>query len=114
MLRATVIVCGTLLGILLAAMVWAASHGDLAASMTRILADPWGLVGLLDLGVGLLFIAVWMAVVEPRPLAAAAWIIALVLLGNMVTLVFLLCRTRHARRFSDLFLPRRPGSPTGL
>lgn len=111
MLRATVIVCGILLGILLAAILWASSHGSITASLTRTLADPWGLVTLLDLSVGLVFIAAWISVVEPRPLAAAAWIVALLLLGNTVTLVFLLCRTRYARRFSDLFLPAPRLSP---
>ncbi len=108
MLRATVIVCGFLLGILLAAIVLAAAHGSVWEGLSRLLADPWGLVTLLDLGVGLLFVGAWMAVIEPRAWVAALWIIALLMLGNIVTLAFLLCRTRSARTFSDLFLPSRP------
>ena len=93
MLRAMVIICGILLGLLLAAIVVASHHSSVFAGLQRLLADPWGLVTLLDLSVGLLIIA--------------AWIIGLLLLGNVITLVFLLWRTRHARHFADLFLPSR-------
>lgn len=105
MLRATVIVCGVLLGILLAAIFVALGHGNVWEGLSRLVTDPWGVVTLLDLSVALLFIATWMAVMEPQPIRATVWIVALFILGNMVTLVFLLCRTRKAERFSDLFLP---------
>lgn len=108
MLRVTVIVCGVLLGLLLGGIGIASQH-NLFDSLWRLLADPWGLVTLLDLGIGLLFVAAWISVVETRPWHATAWIIALFMLGNVITLAFLLWRTRRATRFSDLFLPNRHG-----
>ncbi|MDX1605447.1 MAG: DUF1475 family protein [Candidatus Competibacterales bacterium] len=112
MLRATVVVCGVLLGILLAGIA-IASHHDILASLHRMVLDPWALVTLLDLGAGLLFVAAWIAVVEPRPWCAAGWIAALAVLGNVATLAYLLWRSRDAQRFSDLFLPpsRRSAGP---
>ena len=107
MLRTTVIVCGILLGLLVAAILIASSHGNVLAGLRHVIADPWGVVTLLDLGVGLLFVAVWLALVEPNPWRAAAWIIALLLLGNVITLVYLLSRTCQARQLRDLFLPSR-------
>jgi len=107
MLRTTVIVCGILLGLLVAAILIASSHGNILASLRHLIADPWGVVTLLDLGVGLLFVAVWLALVEPNPRRAVAWIVALLLLGNVVTLVYLLSRTCRARQLRDLFLPPR-------
>lgn len=106
MLRATVIICGILLGLLLATIVVASGHESVLTGLDRLVTDPWGLVTLLDLGIGLLFVAAWIAVMEPHPLCAAAWIAALFLLGNAVTLAFLLWQTRKAERFVDLFLPR--------
>ncbi|NJN47513.1 MAG: hypothetical protein HC808_14715 [Candidatus Competibacteraceae bacterium] len=44
---------------------------------------------------------------EPRPLRAAMWIIALFVLGNVTTLIYLLCRTRQVQHFPELFLPSR-------
>lgn len=108
MLRATVVVCGILLGLLVTAILIASGHSPVLAGLRHVIADPWGVVSLLDLGVGLLFIAVWLALVEPSPWRAAAWIIALFLLGNVVTLVYLLSRTCRARHLRDLFLPSRP------
>lgn len=107
MLRTLVIVCGILLGLLVAAIVIASGHSSVLAGLRHVLADPWGVVTLLDLGVGLLFIAVWLALVEPNPWRAAAWIVALFLLGNGVTLTYLLWRTCQVRHWSELFLPAR-------
>jgi len=107
MLRTLVIICGILLGLLVAAIVSASGHSSVLAGLRHILADPWGVVTLLDLGVGLLFIAVWLALVEPNPWRAAAWIVALFLLGNGVTLTYLLWRTCQVRHWSELFLPAR-------
>jgi hypothetical protein len=105
MLRATVVICGILLGMLLAAVVVASGYESVLVGLRELLVMPWGIVTLLDLSVGLLFVAAWITVIEPRPHCAAGWIIALFLLGNMVMLIFLLWRTRRATCFSELFLP---------
>jgi hypothetical protein len=107
MLRVTIIICGILLGLLLAAIIAASGQTNVLAGLKRVLAEPWGVVTLLDLSIGLLFIAAWITVIESRPLYAAAWIIALLIFGNVITLILLLWRTREAKDFSDLFLPPR-------
>ena len=112
MLRTAIVICGILLGMLLAAIFWASGH-NFWHSLRYMLADPWATVALLDLGVGLLFVAVWISMVEPRPVHAAVWIVALFVLGNMVTLAYLLWRTRSAKRLADLFLPPRSGDRGG-
>ena len=84
MLRTTVIVCGILLGLLVAAILIASGHGNVLAGLRHLIADPWGVVTLLDLGIGLLFVAVWLALVEPNPRWAAVWIVApLAILGTV-------------------------------
>jgi len=107
MLRVTIVICGVLLGILIAAILAASGHSHVLNGLQYVLSDPWGAVTLLDLGIGLLFVAAWLSVMEPHPLHAALWIIALFALGNVITLVYLLCRTRQVQRFSELFLPPR-------
>ncbi len=106
MLRVAIVICGILLGVLVGSIGLASEH-SLWHSLQYLLADPWGLVTLLDLSVGLIVIAAWMALLEPRPLCASVWIVALFLLGNVVTLIFLLWRTRRAQTFAELFLPYR-------
>jgi len=107
MLRIVIVVCGVLLGVLVTAILIASNHSNVLAGLRHLVADPWGIVTLLDLGVGLLFVAVWLALVEPNPWRAAAWIAGLFVLGNVVTLAYLLCRTCGARHWSNLFLPSR-------
>ncbi len=107
MLRVPVIICGLLLGLLVTAILIASHHGHVLAGLRHVIADPWGVVTLLDLGVGLLFVAIWLALVEPNPWRAATWIVALLLLGNVVTLAYLLWRTCKVRHWSELFLPSR-------
>lgn len=107
MLRVTVIVCGILLGLLIAAILIASNHSHVLAGLRHVIADPWGIVTLLDLGIGLLFVAIWLALVEPNRWRAVAWITALLLLGNVITLAYLLSRTCQARHVRDLFLPSR-------
>jgi len=105
MMQAVVVICGLLLGLFLAAIGQAAVSQPLVAGWLAILSNPWSLVALLDLGIGLLFVACWIAVVETRLLHALGWIVALALLGNAATLAFLLCRSRRARTLKELFLP---------
>ena len=107
MLRIPVIICGILLGLLAATILIASNHSHVLAGLRHIIADPWGIVTLIDLGVGLLFIAVWLWLVEPVRWRAIVWIIALFLLGNVVTLAYLLCRTCQVRHWSELLLPYR-------
>lgn len=107
MLRTTIIICGILLGLLAAAVLIAGHYGDLPAGLRHIVANPWGVVTLLDRGVGLLFVAVWLALMESSPWRAALWIAALFVLGNVVTLAYLLSRTCRAQRLRDLLLPFR-------
>ncbi len=104
-MQAFVIVCGLLLGIFIGAVGLAAAAQPLGEGWQAIIASPWSVVTLMDLSLGLLFVACWIAVVESRRSHAIGWIAALVLLGNAATLAYLLFRSCRARTFRDLFLP---------
>lgn len=77
--------------VLAALIVRAMAQASFGASFAAIAADPWGLVTLVDLYLGFLFAAAVVALVE-RPLAAAGWIVALLVLGNVVSAVWLALR----------------------
>lgn len=77
---------------LLALIVWASLETPIGESFGRIVADPWGLVTLADLYLGFLLFSVVVVVFEPnRPLAVAVVLLTLVL-GNLVTAVWLVAR----------------------
>jgi hypothetical protein len=72
-----------------AIIVWAFNAGDFGASFSAILADPWGIVALADLYLGFLLFAFVIAGFEASAWRAAPWIVAMVLLGNTVSAVWL-------------------------
>ena len=69
MLRIVVVICGILLGLLAAAILIASGHSNVLVGLRYVIADPWGVTTLLDLGVGLLFVAVWLLAVGGEVLA---------------------------------------------
>jgi hypothetical protein len=80
-----------LLLVLAGAIVWASLNASLGASVARTLADPWGVVMLIDLYAGFVVAIALYALFERRSivvlLAAATFV-----LGNVVTLGWLLWR----------------------
>ncbi|MHA6287974.1 hypothetical protein [Maricaulis sp. CAU 1757] len=77
---------------LLALIAWAMATGNFSAAGAWLTSDPWGLVTLADLYLGFAFIAVIIAAVERKPLAAVFWITPLFVLGNLWTGVWLVVR----------------------
>ncbi len=78
--------------ILLAAIVWASGAASLSESFSKMIADPWGVVTLIDLYGGLLAAAAIILLVEPDRRIAIPAAIALPFLGNLVLLVWLAVR----------------------
>lgn len=76
--------------ILIAAIINAVAAGDMMAEGRRLTAMPWGVLTLVDLTVGFVLVAMWIAVREASTGAAVAWIVALFILGNVVSLAYLL------------------------
>lgn len=73
----------------------------------RIVAGTWwGITTLADLGVGLVFVAIWMCLLERRWWRRAVWVVAVFGLGNFATLVYLLIRCRGASSIRGVFLGR--------
>lgn len=103
--KIVVLVCTFLLGALFVGIVLGVREKNFVESLGAMFFDIWGVVTLLDLYVGLIFVATWIAWVERRWWWAALWIAALALLGNVVTLVYVLLRARKAASFADIFLP---------
>lgn len=78
--------------ILAAAIVWAGSSANIRASFGLITADPWGIVTLIDLYAGFVFAGAVIWLLEPRKGLASALILLTLVLGNLVTLLWLALR----------------------
>ena len=92
---------------LLVTIVIASGQEDVLTAMRVIGGDPWGLVTLIDLFCGLFFAALWIGAVEEDRRVAIAGIALLFVLGNLVTVTYLLLRARHANGLGELLTERR-------
>lgn len=82
---------------LLGLIVWAFGQAPFWDSVARVVADPWGLVMLGDLYAGFVAATALFVLFERRGVALALFI-ALMLLGNVVTLLWLAWRGWDAIR----------------
>src|SRR5690349_8413205 len=88
---------------LLAAALLALASGDVLRQALLILSQPWGIVSLLDIGVGFLFVWGWIVYREQSPLRAIGWIVAILILGNIASALYVALAARGSggdwRRF---------------
>jgi hypothetical protein len=82
---------------LLGLIVWAFGQAPFWDSVARVVADPWGLVMLGDLYAGFVAATALFVLFERRGVALALFV-ALMLLGNVVTLLWLAWRGWDAIR----------------
>ncbi|MEO0382841.1 MAG: hypothetical protein AAF234_04740 [Pseudomonadota bacterium] len=81
------------LGLGLAALiVWASFSANFGQSFGAIVADPWGVVSLADLYLGFFIFAAFVFLVDGVRPASFAWVIALMFLGNVLAVVWLVLR----------------------
>lgn len=78
--------------LLLASIVWAAQAANIGASFSAMVEDPWGIVALIDLYLGFLFLAVIIWLFERNHLIALAFILPLPFLGNIWAAVWIVWR----------------------
>lgn len=78
--------------------------GGFVDGLRLVAGDPWGRVTLIDLGVGLLIVAVWIAWREPSLGRAVPWWIALALTGNLAAGVYLIVAARKSATAEEFLL----------
>ena len=100
----------TLVAVCLVAMVGGLAYGFLAGDgfdeVRTLLGSPWFVVSLIDVYVGFILIAIWIAY-RDRPLPAALWIVLLFVLGNAVSCLYaLIALTRCSGDWRRFWLGR--------
>jgi hypothetical protein len=64
--------------------------GDFGRDGAELLANPWGVVSLVDLYVGFALFSIWIAFRETKVVVAAVWILLMMVLGFFTGAVYLL------------------------
>lgn len=75
-----------------AAIVYGFSVGDFARDGGEILANPWGIVSLVDLYVGFILFSVWIGFREANKWSAAGWIVLMMTLGFFTASLYVLVK----------------------
>lgn len=82
---------------LCASLVYGASAGDFRADVAAILANPWGIVTLVDIYAGFALFSTWVIWREKRWWRAAAWVTLVLALGNLAAALYVLAALARAR-----------------
>jgi hypothetical protein len=64
-----------------AVLVYGFTVGDFSSDGAEILANPWGIVSMVDLYTGFILFSVWIVYREENKLAATLWVLAMMVLG---------------------------------
>ena len=86
-------------------------NGDFFKDGSELLANPWGIVSIIDLYVGFIIFSMWIAFREKRVIVAAAWIILVMVLGFFTASLYVLVALYRSKGdWSDFFMgARQPG-----
>lgn len=66
------------------------TRGDFGGEGAWLMANPWGIVSLVDLYVGFALYSVWIVYREKSPIVAGLWVIAMMVLGFWAGALYLL------------------------
>lgn len=73
-----------------AVLVYGFTVGDFGVDGTLILANPWGIVSLVDLYTGFVLFSMWIYFRESSRVMAVIWILAMMVLGFFTGAVYVL------------------------
>ncbi len=65
-------------------------NGDFWADGSKLLANPWGIVSLVDLYVGFILFSMWIVFREKHPVSMVIWVILMMVFGFLTACVYIL------------------------
>ena len=95
--------------VMLATVAYGLASGGFSEEGSTILGLPWGRVTIVDLYVGLVIFAAWVAIRETRWTARIVWWLALATLGNLASAVYLTAASFRSADIGQLLRGSRHG-----
>jgi predicted permease len=96
---------------MLSVTTWASWHESILAIPPEVTSDPWFIATLFDAYFGFLTFFVWVAYKERTILARLAWLVAILLLGNIAMAAYALVqlfRVPATASFKEVVLRKEP------
>jgi hypothetical protein len=95
-MKGLIALAAALLIVMLGALAYGFTQGDGWSELRTLLGYPWFVVTLIDVYVGFILFAAWIAYRE-KPLPAALWIVTLLVLGNAFAALYALVALIRSR-----------------
>ncbi|MDH3691537.1 MAG: DUF1475 domain-containing protein [Gammaproteobacteria bacterium] len=76
--------------VMVVALVYGSIQGDLLLEGRTLLQLPWGVVSLIEAYLGIALLSCWIIWRERSKLTALGWVMLIVLLGNLVSCIYIL------------------------
>lgn len=111
--QGVVIGCAAGCVVLVALIVWSSFEMSLGAGLREIVRTRWGITTMADLYAGLVLGGAWIAWRERRIPVSAAWIVALMLLGNLALLAYVALAARRCSSVEELLMAKGSGATRG-
>jgi len=87
------------------AIYWAFTQKPISESGAWLIKDPWGIVTLIDLYIGFFLFSLFMYFTSIKKRSLLIWVPALMGLGNIIALVYLIF---HYKRLKNMMTGGRP------
>ncbi len=71
--------------------------GDFSSDGAELLANPWGIVSVVDLYVGFIIFSMWIAFREKNTFLAVIWIILMMVFGFLTACVYILLTLHQSK-----------------
>jgi hypothetical protein len=73
-----------------AALIYGFTIGDFSGEGAILVRMPWGIISLIDVYTGFILFCCWVVFREKSLLRAVAWTVAVMILGNFITSLYVL------------------------
>jgi len=83
-------------------IVWANFQGNIFKNAGTVASTPWGIVTLVDLYIGFLFIGLWI-IFREKGISRIIWLVGLFFLGNLTTALYIIYCIKEANGNLEIF-----------
>lgn len=77
--------------------------GNFRSDGAALLANPWGIVSMVDLYVGFIIFSMWIAFRESSKISTITWVILMMILGNFTASIYVLYAVYQSKGNWEVF-----------
>lgn len=107
MLKLLLVMSAIMVLTLITGIIWASLDSNPVDGLRFLAGNRWGIVTLLDVCAGVLAMAIWIWHCDQRMKTWLVWVVAMLILGHLVSLAYLVIRAARERDLTELDVARK-------